>query len=109
MMRSFGPLVWATTSPATVTPASALASLVTLAPSTTSRAGSATASPTPPVTFSTWTTSPTATLYCLPPVLTMAYTGDLLGLVAVRWAHRRARHGRDRRSIPDVDGALRRR
>src|SRR5881409_2840231 len=78
MMLSFGPLVWATTSPVTVTPASALASLVTSAPSTTSSAGRLMLAPASPVSFSTSTTSPTATLYCLPPVLTMAYTVRLL-------------------------------
>src|SRR3954469_9171312 len=78
MMLSFGPLVWATTSPVTVTPASALASLVTSVPSTTSSAGRLMLAPASPVSFSTSTTSPTATLYCLPPVLTMAYTVGLL-------------------------------
>src|SRR5919112_5905956 len=78
MMLSFGPLVWATTSPVTVTPASALASLVTSVPSTTRSAGRLTLAPASPATFSTSTTSPTATLYCLPPVLTMAYTVGLL-------------------------------
>src|SRR5919112_3016492 len=78
MMLSFGPLVWATTSPVTVTPASALASLVTSVPSTTSRAGRLTLAPASPASFSTSTTSPTATLYCLPPVLTIAYTVGLL-------------------------------
>src|ERR687890_1659363 len=77
-MFSFGPLVWATTSPVTVTPASAFASLVTSVPSTTSRAGRLTLAPASPASFSTSTTSPTATLYCLPPVLTMAYTVGLL-------------------------------
>src|SRR3954469_5970136 len=80
MMLSFGPLVWATTSPVTVTPASALASLVTSVPSTTSSAGRLMLAPASPVSFSTSTTSPTATLYCLPPVLTMAYTVGLLVL-----------------------------
>src|SRR3954470_16823902 len=78
MMLILGPLVWATTSPVTVTPASALASLVTSAPSTTRSAGRLTLAPASPVSFSTSTTSPTATLYCLPPVLTMAYTVGLL-------------------------------
>src|SRR5687768_7453037 len=84
-MLIFGPLVWATTSPETLTLASASASEVTAEPSTTSRAGSATLSPGPPETFSTSTTSPTATLYCLPPVLTMAYTeGSYLSSGAAR-------------------------
>src|SRR5688572_1508457 len=74
MMLSLTPLVWATTSPVTVKPARAFASLVTSVPSTTSSAGRVTAAPAAPVSFSTSRTSPTATLYCLPPVLTMAYT-----------------------------------
>src|SRR5687768_8712447 len=73
-MRILGPLVWATTSALTLTPARALASLVTSEPSTRSSAGRLRAAPAAPSTFSTSRTSPTATLYCLPPVLTMAYT-----------------------------------
>src|SRR5687768_11627789 len=90
-MLIFGPLVWATTSPLTLTLASASASEVTAEPSTTSRAGSATLSPGPPETFSTSTTSPTATLYCLPPVLTMAYTeGSYLSVRVPRaWAQQK--------------------
>src|SRR4051812_40310309 len=104
MMFSFGPLVWATTSPVTLTPASAFASLVTSAPSTRSSAGRLTLAPASPASFSTSTTSPTATLYCLPPVLTMAYTVDLPG--RLRWARAAGAqeghvHARDGLRLPD--------
>src|SRR5262245_31979961 len=72
-MRILGPLVCSSTSPVTATLASAAASLVTLAPSTTRATGSVTFEPGSESSFSTLTTSPTATLYCLPPVLTIAY------------------------------------
>src|SRR4051794_27529557 len=75
-MRILGPLVCATTSPVTATLASASRSVVTSSPSTSSRAGRSTLEPGSPTIFSTSTTSPTATLYCLPPVLTMAYIDD---------------------------------
>src|ERR1700742_1620359 len=74
-MRILGPLVWLTTLPVTATLPSASASAVTSVPSTTSSAGKLTSVPGSPSSFSTWTTSPTATLYCLPPVLTIAYIG----------------------------------
>src|SRR5829696_962998 len=84
-MRIFGPLVCATTSPVTATRASASASVVTSSPSTSRSAGRSTRSPGSPTIFSTSTTSPTATLYCLPPVLTMAYIDALLlGCVRAR-------------------------
>src|SRR5207248_11376339 len=41
----------------------------------TRRAGKLTSVPGAPSSFSTWTMSPTATLYCFPPVLTIAYIG----------------------------------
>src|SRR6478672_534303 len=72
-MTIFGPLVCATTSPDTVTSASASAAEVTDGPSTSSTAGRVTAAPGSPAIFSTSMTSPSATLYCLPPVLTIAY------------------------------------
>src|SRR2546421_6454917 len=74
-MRIFGPLVCATTSPVTATLASFSASVTRSGPSTTSTADSDTASPGAPTSFSTSITSPSATLYCLPPVLTIAYIG----------------------------------
>src|SRR5882757_6061204 len=74
-MRILGPLVCSTTLPVTDTLLSASASAVTAAPSTTSSAGKLTSVPGSPSSFSTWTTSPTATLYCFPPVLTIAYIG----------------------------------
>src|SRR5882757_2059236 len=74
-MRIFGPLVCSRISPVTATFASSLASVVTLAPSTTSATGSETDAPASSSSFSTFTMSPTATLYCLPPVLTIAYVG----------------------------------
>src|SRR4051812_28936022 len=74
-IRIFGPLVWATTSPVTATLASTAASVTRSSPSTRSTAGRVTASPAAPASFSTSITSPSATLYCLPPVLTIAYIG----------------------------------
>ncbi len=69
--------------------------------------------------FSTSTTSPTATLYCLPPVLTMAYTGEFTPGTAAGWyrilrvelvtcgargraleGSDRARRGRDHTTLP---------
>src|SRR6478736_6243047 len=72
-MMIFGPLVCATTSPETVTSASASILAVTDGPSTRSTAGRVTAAPGSPSSFSISMTSPSATLYCLPPVLTIAY------------------------------------
>src|SRR2546421_6519984 len=72
-MRILGPLVCSSTSPVTATFSSALASEVTSAPSTTRATGNETFAPGSESSFSTLTTSPTATLYCLPPVLTIAY------------------------------------
>src|SRR5579875_2661471 len=78
-MRIFGPLVWATTSAVTATDASASASWVTESPSTSRTAGRRTSAPGAASSFSTSITSPSATLYCLPPVLTKAYmVGPLL-------------------------------
>ncbi|COZ23199.1 Uncharacterised protein [Mycobacterium tuberculosis] len=71
-IRILGPLVCPSTSPVTATLASAFASVVTVAPSTTRATGRDTFSPCSDSSFSTLTTSPTATLYCLPPVLTIA-------------------------------------
>src|SRR4051794_19144529 len=72
-MRILGPLVCSSTSRVTATFSRSLAALVTFAPSTTRATGSETSAPGSPSSFSTLTTSPTATLYCLPPVLTIAY------------------------------------
>src|SRR3954453_19903043 len=97
-MLIFGPLVAATISAETFTPASALASVVTSEPSTTSRAGNVTVAPAAPSSFSISTVSPTATLYCLPPVLTMAYT-DLL--LAQMWGSRARWRPRNLLRLPD--------
>src|ERR1700743_3801480 len=79
-MRILGPLVWATPSAVTATLARALASVVTALPSTSRTAGSETSAPAAASSFSTSITSPSATLYCFPPVLMMAYIADpLLG------------------------------
>src|SRR6476661_5708639 len=75
-MMIFGPLVCATTSPETVTSARASALAVTDGPSTRRTAGRVTAAPGSPSSFSISMTSPSATLYCLPPVLTIAYIVD---------------------------------
>src|SRR5258705_7678846 len=72
-MRILGPLVCSGASPVTATFSRSLASVVTFAPSTTRATGSETLEPGSESSFSTLTTSPTATLYCLPPVLTIAY------------------------------------
>src|SRR3712207_5004769 len=77
-MRIFGPLPWPTISPVTVTPASVSASLVTVSPSTRSRAGRVTVSPASPTRRLTVNRSPTATLCCRPPAFTTAYTTELL-------------------------------
>src|SRR5438552_15343932 len=76
-MRIFRALIGPTTSAVTETPASACAPVVTLVPSTTRTAGRVTVSPSAPGSFSTSTTSPTATLCCLPPLRTIAYTAEL--------------------------------
>src|SRR4051794_32633490 len=73
-MRIFGPLPWPTISPVTVTLAKACASLVTVSPSTRSRAGRVTVSPASPASRFTVRVSPTATLCWLPPAFTTAYT-----------------------------------
>src|ERR1700682_4701239 len=88
-MRILGPLVCSSTSPGTATLASALASLVTVAPSTTRATGSDTDAPGSESSFSTLTTSPTATLYCLPPVLTIAYVAIVACTSALRGARYR--------------------
>src|SRR2546423_10355026 len=72
-MRILGPLVCSTTLPVTETFDNASASVVTSPPSTYNTAGKVCSVPGSPSSFSTSTTSPTATLYCLPPVLTIAY------------------------------------
>src|SRR3954469_8948208 len=77
-MRIFGPLVCSTTFADTVAAASASAPVVRSLPSTSSRGTSEISSPGSPTIFSTVTTSSTATLYCLPPVLTIAYMDALL-------------------------------
>src|SRR6476469_10175501 len=77
-MRILGPLVCATTSAVTLTLASASASCVTVSPSTRRIGDRATSAPAAASSFSTSITSPSATLYCLPPVLTMAYIGESL-------------------------------
>src|SRR4051812_50104170 len=77
-MRIFGPLVCSTTFADTVAAASASAPVVRSSPSTNSNGTSETTSPGSPTIFSTVTTSSTATLYCLPPVLTIAYIDALL-------------------------------
>ena len=73
-MRIFGPLVWATTSAVTATGRARRPACVTVCAvdeqdrrAARPRRRAATSS------FSTSITSPSATLYCLPPVLTMAY------------------------------------
>src|SRR4051794_17677757 len=75
-MRIFGPLLWPTISPVTVTEARAAASLVTVSPSTSRIAGRVTVSPASPVRRFTVNRSPTATLCWLPPAFTTAYTTD---------------------------------
>src|SRR5689334_14863571 len=77
-MRIFGPLVCSTTVADTVADARASAALVRSSPSTSSTGTSEISSPGLPTIFSTVTTSSTATLYCLPPVLTIAYMDALL-------------------------------
>jgi len=65
-------LVCSRISPVTAILASSWALVVTVAPLTTSATGSDTVAPGSLSIFSTFTMSPTATLYCLPPVLTIA-------------------------------------
>src|SRR3954454_13759928 len=77
-MRIFGPLVCSTTLAETVADARASAAVVRSSPSTRSTGTSEMTSPGLPTIFSTVTTSSTATLYCLPPVLTIAYMDALL-------------------------------
>src|SRR6188508_263197 len=77
-MRILGPLVCSTTLAETVADASASAAVVRSSPSTSSTGTSEISSPGAPSIFSTVTTSSTATLYCLPPVLTIAYMDALL-------------------------------
>src|SRR5699024_2439070 len=89
-IRILGPLVWSTISPETVTLDRASDSEVTDAPSTTRIGDSDTAVPASPSIFSTLTRSPSATLYCLPPVLTIAYMEGfplLLGCVGTCGDH----------------------
>src|SRR5690349_19949289 len=76
-MVIFGPLVRPRTSADTATLASAAASVVTVSPSTTRTADSATVSPTASVRLSISMTSPTATFCWVPPLRTIAYTVDL--------------------------------
>src|SRR5207253_2351354 len=70
----------------------ASASAMTSLPSTTSSAGKLTSAPGPPSSFSTWTMSPTATLYCLPPVLTIAYIGTEVSCYSTLTGHARPKH-----------------
>src|SRR5581483_10185478 len=77
-MRILGPLTCSSTSPVTATFDSLAASVVTSEPSTTSATGRDTFAPGSASSFSTFTMSPVATLYCLPPVLTIAYVILLL-------------------------------
>src|SRR6476660_4126349 len=90
-MRILGPLVCATTSAVTLTLASASASCVTVSPSTRRIGDRATSAPAAASSFSTSITSPSATLYCLPPVLTIAYIGG--GLPVVEAVDGRPRSG----------------
>src|SRR3954469_22672248 len=101
-MRIFGPLVCPTTLPTTDTLASLAASVVTSSPSTTSSAGNESSAPGSPSSFSTSTMSPTATLYCLPPVLTIAYIGTELSCYSVLETEGYARLTRPRTSRPTV-------
>src|SRR5438445_10258463 len=74
-MSIFFALTSATISAWTLTPSSTQESDVTESPSTTSSAWSSTGEPAArPGIRSTSTTSPTATLCCLPPLRTIAYT-----------------------------------
>src|ERR1700710_1014771 len=83
MILIFGPLASPRIEPVIETFARSSAEERTVDPSTTSTGWRSTESPS---TSSTSTTSPTATLYCLPPVFTIAYIGwyswlfDVLGL-----------------------------
>src|SRR5512144_2799404 len=77
-MRIFGPFAWPTTSAFTVTAPSASSVAVTASPSTSRSAGRVTRDPGSSPSELTVTTSPTATLYCLPPLRTIAYTRGLL-------------------------------
>src|SRR5579875_2327471 len=86
-MRILGPLPCATTSAVIFAAASLPASCVIAPSSTSSTADSATCSPGAASSFSTSMTSPSATLYCLPPVLTMAYIGGSLLDLGWRGAH----------------------
>src|SRR3954467_696708 len=77
-MRIFGPLVCSTRVAVTEAAASAVASVVTASPSTRRTTGRVSVAPGSPLIFSTVSTSPSATLYCFPPVLTIAYIDALL-------------------------------
>src|SRR5512144_2456176 len=77
-MRIFGPFACPTTSAFTVTDPSASYVAVTASPSTSRSAGRVTRDPGSSPSELTVTTSPTATLYCLPPLRTIAYTRGLL-------------------------------
>src|SRR5262245_42025935 len=92
-MRILGPLVCSSTSPVTATFSRSFASEVTFAPSTTRATGSETLAPGSESSFSTLTTSPTATLYCLPPVLTIAYVAivPLRSSLGARYLSERSR------------------
>ena len=71
--------------------ASASASVVTLLPSTSRRAGRVTLLPGSPSRVLTSTSSPTATRYCRPPVFTIAYTAGPTSLLVEVRALRAAR------------------
>src|SRR6478735_398175 len=77
-MRILGPFASPRTSAVTVTAASAAASDVTAASSTSSRTGSLMVPPAGSATRSVEITSPTATRCCLPPLRTIAYMAGRL-------------------------------
>src|SRR3954465_11608383 len=99
-MRHLGPVVCSAPEAGTDALASAPTSVVSLSPSTSSTAGRLISAPGSPSIFSTVSTSSTATLYCLPPVLTIPYivdarllklSGGLMGAQSLTNGARRAR------------------
>src|SRR5688500_9444440 len=92
-MRIFGPLVCSTSLPVTENFARAAASAVTSVPSTTSSVWREISVPGSPSSFSTSTMSPTATLYCLPPVLTIAYIRTEVSCYSMVTGHAPSRLG----------------
>src|SRR5215213_4225828 len=81
-MRIFGPFASPSTSAVTDAEPRAVASEVTASPSTSNNGVKLMLEPTTPSKRSTSRTSPTATLCWRPPLRTIAYTPDLLSLVA---------------------------